>query len=63
MQEPALSHRQQEAAEALKVCEEKLSLWDQHSRRVRIPLLEALLDARKHYNAVRYNETSERRQS
>jgi hypothetical protein len=63
MQEPALLRRQHEAAEALRLCERNLELWDQHSRRVRIPLLEALLAARKHYNTVRYNEACESRQA
>jgi hypothetical protein len=53
MQEPAPLDRQQEAVEALRLAEQNLSLWDQHCRRVRIPLLEALLAARKRYNEVR----------
>jgi hypothetical protein len=59
MQEPALIDRQH-AAEAVRLCEQNLELWDQHCRRVRIPLLEALLAARKHYNTLRYNERSRR---
>jgi hypothetical protein len=56
MQEPAPLDRQQEAAEVLRLAEQNLALWDQHSRRVRITLLEQLLVARK-----RYNETCPRR--
>lgn len=50
MKEPALTRRQAEAAEILKFCEMNLELWDQHSRRVRITLLEQLLAARKRFN-------------
>ena len=52
MQEPALLDRQHEAAEALKLIQHDLELWDQHSRRVRIALLEKLLAAQKRYNEV-----------
>jgi hypothetical protein len=50
MQEPALSRRQHEAAEALRLCEQNLALFDARTRRVRITLLELLLIARKRYN-------------
>ena len=50
MQEPALSRRQHEAAEALRLCERRLTLCDEAWRRVRIPLLEQLLIARKRLN-------------
>lgn len=50
MQEPAQSRRQAEAAEALRLCEQNLALWNERSQRVRITLLEQLLAARKRYN-------------
>ena len=47
MKEPAPLN---EAAEALRLIEHDLALWDQHCRRVRIALLEKLLAAQKRYN-------------